>query len=102
MLEIKKKSINSKQEILIIFFVCVTGLIIRLYFFPNDIPIRADAIDYFSYTIALARGDIFPDGYLINKFGWPIFLSPFFAIFNNLDIIQLMNIQRIVVFQFLF
>jgi len=96
MLEIKKKSINLKQEILIIIFVCVAGLIIRFYFFPNDIPIRADAIDYFSYTIALARGDIFPDGYLINKFGWPIFLSPFFAIFNNLDIIQLMNIQRII------
>ena len=96
MLEIKKKSINKKQEIIIIFLVSITGLLVRLYFFPSDIPVSNDAIDYFSYSIALAQGDIFPDGYVINKFGWPIFLSPFFAIFSNPEIIDLMNVQRIV------
>jgi len=96
MLEIKKKSINKKQEIIIIILVGMTGLLVRLYFFPSDVPVISDGIDYFSYTIALARGDIFPDGYIINKFGWPIFLSPFFAMFNNPEMIDLMNVQRIV------
>lgn len=96
MLEIKKKSINKKQEIIIIFLIGIVGLLTRFYFFPYDTPISGDAIDYFSYSIALARGEIFPDGYIINKFGWSIFLSPFFAIFNNPEMIDLMNVQRIV------
>jgi len=96
MLEIEKKSINKKQEILIISLVGIAGLLVRLYFFPTDIPVSTDAIDYFSYSIALAQGDVFPDGYVINKFGWPIFLSPFFAIINNPEMIDLMNIQRMV------
>ena len=53
-------------------------------------------LDYFSYSMALARGDIFPDGYLINKFGWSVFLSSFFAISNATEMIDFMNIQRIV------
>tara|TARA_B100000953_G_scaffold18981_1_gene16022 strand:+ start:277 stop:1857 length:1581 start_codon:yes stop_codon:yes gene_type:complete len=93
---IQSSSINRTQTILIILLIAIAGLVIRLVFYPYNIPISADAIDYFSYSIALARGDIFPDGYLINKFGWSIFLSPFFAISNATEMIDFMNIQRIV------
>ena len=96
MLEIKKVSISKKQEIILIILVIIAGLLIRLYFFPNDTPIATDAIDYFAYSVALSQGNIFPDGYVINKFGWPIFLAPFFAMFDNPGMIDLMNVQRIV------
>ena len=92
----QSSSINRTQTILIILLIAIAGLLIRLVFYPYNIPISADALDYFSYSIALARGDIFPDGYLINKFGWSIFLSPFFAISNATEMIDFMNIQRIV------
>ena len=72
--------INQKQTIFIILLIAIAGLLVRLFFYPYNIPVSGDAIDYFPYSIALARGDIFPDGYLINKFGWPVFLSPCFAI----------------------
>ncbi len=65
MLEIEKKSINKKQEILIISLVGIAGLLVRLYFFPTDIPVSTDAIDYFSYSIALAQGDVF-SGWICN------------------------------------
>ncbi len=96
MLEIKKTSISKKQEIILIVLVSIAGLLIRLYFFPNNTPIATDAIDYFAYTVALSQGNIFPDGYVINKFGWPIFLAPFFALVDNPEMIDLMNIQRII------
>ena len=96
MLEIKKTSISKKQEIILIVLVSIAGLLIRLYFFPNNTPIATDAIDYFAYTVALSQGNIFPDVYVINKFGWPIFLAPFFALVDNPEMIDLMNIQRII------
>ena len=92
----QSSSINRTQTILIILLIAIAGLLIRLVFYPYNIPVSADAIDYFSYSIALARGDIFPDGYLINKFGWSVFLSSFFAISNATEMIDFMNIQRIV------
>ena len=87
-------SINQKQTIFIILLIAIAGLLVRLFFYPYNIPVSGDAIDYFPYSIALARGDIFPDGYLINKFGWSVFLSPFFAISGATEMIDFMNIQR--------
>ena len=84
-------SINRTQTILIILLVAIAGLLIRLVFYPYDIPVSADALNSFSYSIALARGDIFPDGYLINKFGWSVFVSPFFAISNATELIDFMK-----------
>ena len=86
--------INQKQTIFIILLIAIAGLLVRLFFYPYNIPVSGDAIDYFPYSIALARGDIFPDGYLINKFGWSVFLSPFFAISGATEMIDFMNIQR--------
>ena len=89
------KSINQKQTISLIFLISLSGFLIRLYFYPYDIPVSLDALDNFLYSMALARGDIFPDGYITNKFGWPIFLSPFLAISWSHEMIDFMNIQRI-------
>ena len=90
----QSSSINRTQTILIILLVAIAGLLIRLVFYPYNIPVSADALNSFSYSIALARGDIFPDGYLINKFGWSVFLSSFFAISGATEMIDFMNIQR--------
>jgi Gpi18-like mannosyltransferase len=72
------------------------GFLFRFIIYPYEIPITLDGMDYFLYTVDLSRGNIFPEGYLINKFGWPIFLSPIFSIFQNSNMIELMNIQRVI------
>lgn len=86
---------NFNENIILIPIIFLSGFLIRLIFFPFEIPITLDGIDYFLYAVDLSRGSIFPDGYIINKFGWSIFLSPIFSIFQNSSMIELMNIQRI-------
>ena len=87
---------NFNTSIILIPIIFFLGFLFRLISYPYEIPITLDGIDYFLYAVDLSRGNIFPEGYIINKFGWSIFLSPIFYIFQNSDLIELMNIQRLV------
>lgn len=86
----------EKEKIHWIFIpiIIIFGILIRLVFFPYQIPITLDGLDYFLYAADLSKGNIFPNGYLINKFGWGLFLAPIFYIFQNSEFIDLMNAQR--------
>lgn len=84
------------QNYMYIISIISLGFTLRIIFFPFDIPVLLDGLDYFMYAVDLSRGNVFPEGFLINKFGWGIFLSPFFSIFSNLEPIQLMNLQRVI------
>ena len=92
---LNKFYINFNTNKILIPIIIFLGFLFRLISYPYEIPITLDGIDYFLYTVDLSRGNIFPEGYLINKFGWPIFLSPIFSIFQNNNMMELMNIQRI-------
>ena len=86
----KPKVISS---FLIIFFV---GLGIRLYYFPFDLPLIIDALDYFTYATAVNYYGYLPlEGSPANN-GWPIFLSFWFSIINLDDTLQYMQLQRII------
>jgi len=96
------KEINEKQKIryrngslLILFFLIGIGFLIRLYYVPFQVPISLDGIDYFAYTVAINKEGYFPEGYLALNFGWSTFLSPIFSLWENNDMLELMNIQRI-------
>ena len=78
---------------LIIFFV---GLGIRLFYFPFDLPLVADAVGYFTYATAINYYGYLPlEGSPANN-GWPIFLSFWFSIINLDDTLQYMQLQRII------
>ena len=88
--------ITNKQKVitsfLIIFFV---GLGVRLYYFPFDLPLVIDAIDYFTYATAINYYGYLPlEGSPANN-GWSIFLSFWFSIINLNDTLQYMQLQRI-------
>ncbi len=86
----KPKVITS---FLIIFFV---GLGIRLFYFPFDLPLVADAVGYFTYATAINYYGYLPlEGSPANN-GWPIFLSFWFSIINLDDTLQYMQLQRII------
>ena len=96
------KEINEKQKmrykdnsLLILFFLLGIGFTIRLFYFPFQIPISLDGIDYFAYTVAINEEGYFPSGYLPLNFGWSTFLSPIFSIVGSNEMLELMNIQRI-------
>ena len=67
---------NDKKLIIIgltgIFFL---GILIRILYFPYDIPIVLDGLTYFWYANDIAILNTFPVGYNFPNNGWPIFLS---------------------------
>jgi len=89
------EELSNKNSIKIIICLIISGLIIRFYFTPFNLPISLDAIDYFAYTVAIQKEGYFPIGYLPLNFGWSTFLAPIFWIVDSNEMLELMNVQRI-------
>ena len=74
---IGKDGINP---IFLLAVIIVLSVTIRLYYFPTDIPITFDGIDYFSYAMKISQSGDFPNTIFPNN-GWPSFVSLFFSFF---------------------
>ena len=94
-LKLDNRVSNNKKQLLVLFSLVGLALIIRLYYIPYQIPISLDGIDYFAYTVAIEKEGYFPTGYLPLNFGWSTFLAPVFWIVGSNEMLELMNIQRI-------
>jgi len=88
----KLVSLNNLFFLLIIFSI---GLIIRLYYVPFDIPIVLDGAEYFWYANDMSILGQLPAGHMPHNNFWPTILSIFFAINPSNDILDFMNLQRI-------
>ena len=82
------------KQVLSLFIIGLVGLIIRLYYFPFDLPIIHDSVDYFSYATVVSQQGRLPVGWDLSNNGWPVFLSVFFSILNSHDVLEFMNLQR--------
>jgi hypothetical protein len=81
---------NTTVSLIII---CAIGLFLRLFYFPFNVPLTLDALEYFFYaTDTSLLGKLTPFIHANN--GWPIFLSVFFTIFRFDNAIDYMTIQR--------
>ena len=86
----------SKVTISSLIIIGVIGLLLRLYNFPYDIPLILDAFNgYFLYATDVSIVGNLPS-WSITNIGWPIFLSFFFSIFHFDNILDYMNLQRII------
>jgi len=83
-----------KKPIFFLFTIGIIGLIIRLYYFPFDLPITHDSIDYFSYAVVTSQQGHLPVDWGLTNNGWPIFLSFFFSIFEPQKFLELTYLQR--------
>ena len=70
--ELNKKMNERNNSLLILFGLICIGFTLRLYYIPYQIPISADGIDYFAYTVAIYKEGYFPIGYLELNFGYQI------------------------------
>lgn len=70
------------------------GLIIRLYYFPHDIPLTLDTLSYFFYANDVSILGKTPTGYNFPNNGWPLFVSIFFSIFRSDNFLEYMDLQR--------
>jgi len=75
--------------------IILVGLIIRMYYFPYDLPLTLDGLFYFKYAIDTSVLGYLPEYHLTNN-GWPVFLSVFFSGTNSENFLDYMTIQRLV------
>ena len=87
-----KEGVNP---IFLLAVIIILSITIRLYYFPTDIPISFDGIDYFSYAINISELGDFPNVVMPNS-GWPSFVSLFFSLYNSENFLDYMNLQRII------
>lgn len=85
-----------KNPLLILLIAGVVSTVIRLYYFPHNVPIILDGLSYFWYAIDMSVLGHFPAGYQFPNNGWPTFLSLFFMIFRFEDFMSYMELQRYV------
>jgi hypothetical protein len=83
-----------KKPIFFLFIIGLIGLIIRFYYFPFNLPIIYDGVDYFSYAVVTSQQGKLPMDWGLSNNGWPLFLSYFFSIFNSQNFLEFVYLQR--------
>ena len=87
---------SKRARILFLITLGISGLGIRLYFFPYDVPLFDDAQGYFWYAIDMSILNQLPPGQSIINNGWPSFLSIIFQLMDSDNFLDYHNIQRFV------
>jgi len=90
-----KNIVFSKYSIILGIIIGISSLI-RFYYFPFDVPLNSDALYYFWYSSEIYQIGTLPNNWTPTNNGWPIFVSIFFSIINSEDILELMEIQRMI------
>lgn len=89
-----KKKIRRRQ-----FFylsIIVSGaIILRLIYFPYNIPVSVDSLEYFLYAADIVALGHLPDTWMPINNGWPIFLSFWFSLIPLNEVIEFMTLQII-------
>jgi hypothetical protein len=92
----RDKQFSNKHVILSLLVIGISGIILRLNYLPLDIPFLSDAFLYFSYANDLNILNQFPNGYNFTNNGWPTLIGFIFNFSPSTEILELINIQRII------
>jgi len=91
-LSILNCNLKIKISFLIIFF---SGLGLRFFYFPYELPLVADGMDYFTYATEIVSLGHLPTEWTPINNGWSIFVSFWFSILNLEYSLGYMQLQRI-------
>ena len=83
-----------KNPFLILAIIGIVGLFLRIIYFPHNVPLSLDGLDYFVYATAIVQQGQFPNGILPTNNGWSTFLSVLFYFSHSTNMMDLMNLQR--------
>lgn len=92
----KKLNFFSKNPIISLLIIGISGFFIRIIYLPYDISLTLDAFLYFWYANDISITGTLPSDYSPANNGWPIFLSIFFRAFDSSNFLDYMMIQRLV------
>lgn len=86
---------NSKH-IFIILSLFVIAIITRIIYVQLNYPVTLDSLSYFLISNDLVGTELLPDNFNKPNLGWPIFLSIIFQISRFENIIEYMNLQKLI------
>ena len=89
----QQKKIKKFLPLIVIFFI---GLGVRIYYFPNELPLTLDSLSYFRYSTETVFLGHLPTTWTPANNGWPMFMSFWFSIVNLENTLQYMQLQRVV------
>ena len=93
-LDIFKKN-SKKENVIFCSLIFLGSLGFRLIYFPHEIPIVVDGVDYFFYATEIYLLKNLPHDWIVINNGWPIFLSFWFSIIRLEETQQYMELQKI-------
>ena len=88
------QKINDKRAIISLIAIFFVGLGLRFFYFPNELPLIADAMDNFTYATGINYYGHLPTEWAPANNGWPIFLSFWFSIINLENSLDYMQMQK--------
>ncbi len=86
---------SPKKILIFLSIIVVISFILRIHFLNFEIPLTHDSLNYFFYAIDIKINNQLPVYYSLANPGWGMFLSTFFSIFEFQNVIDYMNMQRI-------
>jgi hypothetical protein len=86
---------NKKESLIYCSLIFVGSLVFRLYYFPYDLPVVVDGLDYFFYATEISMLQNLPQNWIVINSGWPIFLSFWFSIIQLEETQQYMELQKV-------
>lgn len=92
---LSNKEFSAKITILFLVLIGIVGLSIRIFYFPNGVPLTFDSLGYFFYAMDISTVGKLPENYTPINNGWPLFLSSIFSIFPSEKTQFYMDLQRI-------
>ena len=84
----------SLKNLIFLFIIFTVGIIIRLYYLPFDLPLVLDAQHFFWYANDMSILKEIPVEYNAHNNLWSSFLSLFFSMNSSNNILDYMNLQR--------
>ena len=87
---------STKKPIVFLVLIGLAGLLLRLQYFPYDIPLFGDSQGYFWYAIDMSILNQLPYGHSVVNNGWPSFLSIIFHLMDSNNFLDYHNMQRFV------
>tara|TARA_B100000029_G_scaffold151301_3_gene146436 strand:+ start:1178 stop:2788 length:1611 start_codon:yes stop_codon:yes gene_type:complete len=86
----------SKNSTRILIGILISGLIIRLVYFPFDTPFSLDVLDFFGYAVNASNFGEIPSEWFLANNGWPLLISIFFSIIPVESFFDFVNLQRMI------
>ncbi len=93
--EYEGNKFSIKKICLLLTSILIGSFIIRIYFLNFEIALTNDALNYFFYALDIKINHQLPINYSLANPGWGIFLSTFFSNFESNNVIDYMNLQKI-------